>query len=131
MCKNLRPFPKTSAVVYKIIARRPKGTRYYSVAMGFKYPKKGKIPKIKIQNSLGYYASDILNPRSFGHERKMIGRTAGFKTLAAAKLNMNIIDPSKFKNHRICVVKVKLTDDLMIGDYGTSVVIAGRHIEFL
>ena len=136
MCSNLKPIELKEAIVYKLIAKKKaRSIRYYSVAMGFKYPKKaGKIPRIKAQHCIAFFDRDILEEHSNGYSKNMIGRTAGFISQhhAAAELDdwcrwARIFNDS-FSFH---IVKAKLTDGLMSGRYGGQSIIAGRHIEFL
>lgn len=132
MCKNLRPTRRKSAIVFKIVAKKPKDIRYYSIAMGFKYPKKaGKIPEVKVQNRLGHYFDmDILDEESSGYEKRMIGRTAGFVKKDAAEYRAGKIARDTY-GCEVIAIKAKLTDGLLLGDYGHDPVIAGKHIEFL
>ena len=137
MCSNLQPIDDEEVIVYKIVARKKKGTRYYSIAMGFKYPKiAGRIPKIKVQHCLGHFNKDILQKQSEGYSDKMIGRTVGFVKKGTAEVEMahiqngDMITAKVANTYKILVVKAKLTDGLMSGDYGGAI-IAGRYIEFL
>ena len=133
MCTKLKRLEQKSAIVYKIVARKLRGTRYYSVAMGFRYPKKaGKIPRIEVQNRLGsYFNSDILHIGSCGYKVKMVGKTAGFLRQEDAESLAKGIRHDIYSGYRVIVVKSKLTDGLMSGEYGPGPVIAGKHIEFL
>lgn len=132
MCRDLKPIKKKQAIVYKVVARKLKGKRYYSIAMGCIYPQKGKVPIVKIQHKLGYFLNDLLTNRSI-FTSHMTGRTAGFTLLEDAKILANNIRNSAnwASNHKILIVKAKLTEALMFGTYDVSPVIAGRHIEFL
>ena len=130
MCNGLRPSKRKSAIIFKVVARKKKGTRYYSIAMGFAYPKKGRIPKIKVQHRIGYhFDADILSPKSFGYARRMFGRTAGFISKQSAKDFVPRI--GSIEGYVVLVVKAKVTDGLMSGRYSDSDIIAGRHIEWL
>lgn len=134
MCTNLQPIPDESAIVYKIVARKKKGTRYYSIAMGFKYPKiTGRIPEIKVQHRLGYFTANLLNKASSTYKTEMCGRTAGFVNRCDAYREARIIrhNHDMSKNYYILIVKAELTDGLMSGTYDGLSVIAGQHIEFL
>lgn len=128
MCRNLKAIDQKSAIVYKIVAQRPKGKRYYSIAMGFKYPKKGLVPRIKVQHCLGYFIQWLLDQGLMYYKKDMVGRTAGFVNKRDAYLEkpcMHILSYNTF------VIKVKLTQDLMKGTYAEKKVIAGRHMEIL
>lgn len=128
MCSNLRPINDEEAIVYKIVAKKKRGTRYYSLAMGFKYPKvAGSVPEVKHQCSLGYFHNRILLTHYRGG---MIKRTAGFINRRDAEL-LAIHIRSEIKAYVIKVVKAKLTNRLMSGHYEGDPIIAGKHIEFL
>lgn len=135
MCRNLRPTTQESAVVYKIVAKKPKGTRYYSIAMGFKYPQKGRVPKIRVQHCLAWFSEDILESGSCGYTRDMTGRTAGFLHREDAEnqiRRMNKWMNVSFYPFEMLIARVKLTNGLRIGEYGGGTpIIAGKHIEFL
>lgn len=132
MCQNLKPIPQKEALVYKVVARKLKGKRYYSIAMGCIYPQKGKVPIVKTQHKLGYFLNDLLN-NCGTFTPHMTGRTAGFTLLEDAKMLLGRIRCSQYDipNYEILVIKVKLTEALMSGTFEYSPVIAGRHIEFL
>ncbi len=132
MCNDLRRSKRKSAIVFKIVAKSEKDMRYYSLAMGFKYPKKaGKIPKINVQHRIAHYFSEnILNKESIAYEKQMIGRTAGFVKEEDAKYRVSVMEQNVHKLD-IIILKAKLTEGLMLGDYGHAPVIAGKHIEFL
>lgn len=133
MCNNLQPINDKEAIVYKIVAKKKRGTRYYSIAMGFKYPKKaGRIPKIKVQHRIGeYFSRYILNKEADeGYKDKMVGRTAGYIYKKDAENRVGWLR-NVIKTYHILIITAKLTDGLMSGNYGTKSIIAGRHIEFL
>ena len=134
MCENLKPIPNESAIVYKIVAKKLKGRCYYSIAMGFKYPKlAGKIPKVRIQHCLGFFISTILVKKLRAYRHQMVGRTAGFVDRKAANQYAAKIRGFGYKLniHETIVVKAKLTDGLMSGTYSGDCVIAGKYIEWL
>ena len=134
MCNNLQPIHKKSAIIYKIVAKKPRGTRYYSVAMGFIYPKRGNILVVRVQHCIAVFDRNILGKRSAGYNEKMIGRTAGFikKSDAEKERDDWYRWASTFdKSFVFYIKKAKLTNGLMSGSYGDFPVIAGRHIEFL
>ncbi len=132
MCQNLQPIASFEAIVFKVVGKKPKGTRYYSIAMGFMYPKKaGNIRKVKVQRRVGTYFDDnILH--SGAHEDSMEGRTAGFVNRKDADHMVSEMKHYDFvSGYDVFVVEAKLTDELMSGKYGDAPVIAGRHIEWL
>lgn len=133
MCTNLQPIDDKEAIVYKIVAKKTRGTRYYSIAMGFMYPKKaGRIPKIKVQHRIGeYFSRYILDEEAGeGYVDKMVGKTAGFINREVAEKRAEWVRVM-IKDYDILLIKAKLSDDLMSGIYGTAAIIAGKHIEFL
>lgn len=127
MCNDLRRSKRKTAIIFKIVAKKPKGTRYYSIAMGFKYPKVGTIPEVTTQCCLGYFHGRLLTVQ---YKSAMVGRTAGFIRKFHAEGLASSIRRS-LKHYTILVVKAKLTKGLMLGDYERDPIIAGRHIEFL
>lgn len=134
MCTDLKPISQTEAIVYKVVAQKKKGKRYYSIAMGFMYPQKGKVPKPQVQRGLGYFVTSLLNKLFF--IRDMVGRTAGFLNRNYAESFMRRMKSQmqrhgELKKYSLLTVKIKLTDGLMSGFYESQSVIAGRHIEFL
>lgn len=147
MCSNLKPIPDESAIVYKVVARKltfrtapvhvhlmqREVGRYYSIAMGFKYPKlAGKVPKVRVQHRLAFFISTILNKKCPAYSHQMAGRTAGFIYRADAECLANKIRRHYPTNvYKMIVVKAKLTDELMSGTYNGSPVVAGKHIKWL
>ncbi len=132
MCRHLKASRKKSAIIFKIVAKKSNDTRYYSIAMGFMYPKKaGRIPKVKVQHRIGTHFGDrILYSRA--HEDNMKGRTAGFVNRNDAECMVSEIKCCEsIHGHDVLVVKAQLTNGLMSGQYGDDLVIAGRHIEWL
>ena len=133
MCKNLQPIDDKEAIVYKIVAKKKRGTRYYSIAMGFMYPKiAGRIPKIKVQHRIGEYFSRYILDKEAGegYVGKMVGKTAGFINREDAEKRAGWLRDA-IKTHDILIITAKLTDGLMSGNYGVKSIIAGKHIEFL
>ncbi len=134
MCQNLHPIADFEAIVFKVVAKKLKGTRYYSIAMGFMYPKKaGRIPKVKVQHRIGtYFDENILRKRSRAYADRMESRTAGFVNKKDADHTVSgMTHYDSVHGYDVLVVKARLTNELMSGRYGDHPVIAGRHIEFL
>ncbi|GAH04472.1 unnamed protein product, partial [marine sediment metagenome] len=83
---------------------------------------------------LGPYNSNILDSQSSGYTKEMVGRTSGFKYKSDAEKELKLLgtEPDDTADgYTFSVVKVKLTEELMSGQYANCPVIAGRHIEFL
>ena len=134
MCDNLKLIPDESAIVYKVVAKKPKEKRYYSIAMGFKYPEvAGKIPEVKTQRCLEFFNTNILDRGSPAYNPHMVGRTAGFVSRRNAECFAIKVDHfgGKSKIYEIIVIKAKLTDGLMSGVYTSHPVVAGKHIKWL
>jgi hypothetical protein len=136
MCNNLKKIEATKATVYKVVAMKPKGKRFYSVAMGFVYPKiKGNIPKIKVQHRITKnFSEGILSRLDIysGYNPDMIGRTAGFLILLNAETTARYLQNNISKEKYIILVKTAiLTKELMSGTYDKKSVIAGKHIEWV
>ncbi len=134
MCRHLKASRKKSAIIFKIVAKKSNDTRYYSIAMGFMYPKKaGRIPKVKVQHRIGtYFDENILRKRSRAYADRMESRTAGFVNKKDADHTVSgMTHYDSVHGYDVLVVKARLTNELMSGRYGDHPVIAGRHIEFL
>lgn len=152
MCKLNEKYEKEGFIGWKVVI--DKDGNFFSPAMGCQYPMKGKVPIVRKQKSLcNYFIPNILG---VAKSKGMYGRTAAFVTdHGAINLRRNLINAelsdfkwslkvsdiqgktkseefSKALEKKIRIVKVKLTQDLMRGEYGTFVdVVAGKHIEFL
>lgn len=136
MCDNLTPISNESVIVYKIVAKKLEEESYYSIAMGFKYPKSaGKVPKVKIQHCLRFFNQNILGKGSSAYSYQMVGRTTGFTHREHAEHLATKIRHSRYNSdfdiYKIIVVKVKLTDGLMSGTYCNRPIVVGKHIEWL
>ena len=141
MCKLVEQLRRKYFIGYKVVARFPKGKRYYSVAMGFRYPKDGKIPVITKQRRLScYFDNNILDRSDFNpnFSEGMIGRTAVFDNASGAfsllcNLTSYLTKYTKCSTKMVFViVKAKISGSLMRGTYGSQIyVVAGRKIEFL
>ena len=129
MCDLNRKSKKQKQGGWKIVAVDEKGD-YYSPAMGCKYPKKGKVPVVKVQNKIDLdFNSDILeSPET--HKSEMVGRTAIFLRKKDAVSRVPYSD-CFLHGYRPAVKKAIISDDIMLGSYGRHRIAAGRHIEFL
>ena len=122
---------------FKIVARKPKGRRYYSVAMGFKYPLDGHIPIVRRQHRISIrFVSDILSKNYKLHKENMLGRTSIFLNLEDARKEYNFHRREKMGGYILTIVYAEISIDVMEGYYTTAdliflKVIAGRHIRFI
>jgi len=131
MCKNLRSTTLKSVEVWKIVAE--KNGKYYSVAIGFKYPKKGKVPIPKEQHRIGeLFNTEILIDHNAGYSTEMVGKTTGFVEYAAATyLHYNLSNSGIKEGYTLAIKNVYLSGEIMVGKYGRSVVYAGSYTKFL
>ena len=120
---------------YKVVAKKPKGKRYYSIAMGFRYPLDGHIPIVRRQRKIcGDFAEDITSKNAFGYRDNMVGRTSVF-------LRLNELSKSdqlkRWKErgirsgYKLIIVRVVVSGDTMEGYYGDCKIAAGRYIHFM
>lgn len=117
------------------------GGKYYSVAMGCKYPKDGKVPVVKQQRCKAshYFSSHILYDQMHGYAKDMVGRTAVYSSIAAASDMMHFIIHGCYRSAQalsqmrtfLRVVPAEVSVEVMRGTYGTDEVFAGRRIKFL
>ena len=134
MCSNLIPIKAEKVKGYKVVLE--KNERQYSPAMGIRYHSGElvKIPKKQIR-LIDAFNRGILDPkRGTGFEPKMIGRTSAFldRKDAISQANALFWGVRENSRYRICVYLVELSDDLMIGNYGTNEpVYAGRRMTFI
>lgn len=142
MCQLNQKYDKEEFIGWKVVAVKNK--EYYSIAMGFQYPKSGNVPFVTKQKRLNSHfvnyilerpdSDEIFSPTPYRPD--MDGRTAAFVHVEdAVSLRVDICAwglPTDEKNEfHYAVVKVKLTQDLLQGFYNDRQVVAGRHIEIL
>lgn len=134
MCNLRRSLESKSFTGSKVVAVRKSDGKYYSVAMGFRYRKNGRVPVVKTQRRISHHFADtiLLKDGWDGYTPKMEGRTAVFKYRGdAVKLLQSMLMEKKSSLYRLEVKKAKVSNDLIDGTYGIDPVIAGRRIEFL
>ncbi len=134
MCNLLTNSVEEKIQGYKVVARKPRGKRYYSIAMGFKYPLDGHIPVVRRQRKIcADFAEDITSKRAFGYRKSMIGRTSVFLSLDELSKSIQFRRwKSDFKNkYKLIIVRVVVSGDTMEGFYGKCKVAAGRYIHFM
>jgi len=134
MCDLLRKSSIEKIKGYKIVARKLKGKRYFSISMGFKYPLDGHIPIARKQRKICTdFSNQILSKGSSSYRKNMIGRTSAFLNLYDLSKSNHIKRWRKdFKNEYILViVQVEISGDIMEGYYGSCKAVGGRHIRFI
>ena len=123
---------------YKLVAKRDSDQRYYSLAMGFPYPKLNKeevVPVIERQKRLGGGFSNYILLNCSSREESMRGRTCAFRTIKSLFRQLlclaNNLDAPIVEGYEYCLVKVELSGDLMTGEYGCENVVGGRKIKII
>jgi len=137
MC-NLTVHVEKKIEGYKIVAKKLKGKRYFSITIGFKYPLDGHVPIARKQRRIcSNFMSDILSKTSGAYRENMTGRTAIFLSLvAASKGHYSLVQGGYVeKGYELIVVRSEVSVDVMEGTYFTGLgnckVAAGRHINFI
>jgi len=138
MCDLIKTYSKKTFTGYKIVARKKRTKKLYSIATGIEYPQDGKITVPEKQHRItSHFCDNILESTFAGFREEMVGRTAAFVCFIDAKCMFSIIDrqtkEEEFvrKNYAIELWRICLSSALMQGEYGRDPVVAGRHIKFL
>ena len=135
MCNITEKYKEEEVMGYKVVAKHKKTGKYYSLAFGFEYKQPvHTFGKRKIQNRISYNFNNYILDKygSGGFREKMIGRTAVFVRRCDARIQKSCWDFSAInESYKRCIVKVKLTNGLMEGTYGSTFVVAGRTMEIL
>ena len=138
MCNLLTKSTEEKIEGFKIVAKKSKGKRYFSIAIGFRYPLDGHIPVIRKQHRIcAKFLSDIISKSSKGYSTNMVGRTAVFLSFAEAAEECRYITRGDVieNGYRLVIVRSEVSVDVMEGTYlacGTVCkVAAGRHINFI
>ena len=140
MCELNKELNKDKVTGYKVVAKR--NGEYYSLALGFKYkqPTHTFGKRTKQKRITQYFVGDLLR---FGFKECLVGRTAAFTRLQDARLlkrRVKLNQKDEGTKENIVVVKVKLTERLMKGNYRVSKgafvrvwcpVVAGHTMEIL
>lgn len=135
MCVLTKYIKKKTATVFKIVAKEKETGKYWSVAMGFIYPKKGYVPEVVEQKALTInWSKRILYKNEFLYKKNMVGRTAGFVKKEDVSYLLDSVTDNLFNSKfEIVIVKVTLSGALMEGTYETGCndceIIAGKYIE--
>ncbi len=129
MCKLTKTKNDGMACGYKVVAK--KDGKYYSLAMGFCYNDHKSIPTVTEQKRIStQFTDDILQVNSYAFEANMVGRTAIFGYLRdAIDIYKEACMYSK-ETYSVVIVRARIYDDLMSGEYGLSKVVGGKRIEF-
>ena len=128
MCTFYRKSKEESFIGYKIVVKI--GDEYFSPATGIKYEDGRPIPEIESGSPLVSCYLDVLDEDTMAYNPEMIGRTAAFLRLKSAMLEKEDLEPYLTVGS-LCVLKVKISDDVLEGSYGTYSVVAGRIMEFI
>ena len=146
MCKLTITSTQKKIEGYKIVAKKPRGKRYFSIAMGFKYPSDGHVPVARKQHRIcSNFLSDILSKNSAGYQELIVGRTTVYLDLAdVLNEHHHLIQRQEKDNiwghdiregYELVVVRAEVTIDIMKGFYTACgrdcAVAAGRHIRFI
>jgi len=133
MCDLRTVYPGKKIKGFKLVVRKLKGKRYFSIAMGFKYPLDGHIPVIRKQHRISSgFKGDILLKYSNALREDMMGRTAIFPNFEDVCSEYRYLRKHNLeKGYIVVIVQVELSVDMMKGVYGGRKVIAGRHISFI
>jgi len=138
MCELLTTSTEKKIEGFKIVARKPKGKRYFSIAMGFKYPLDGHIPIVRNQHRISLIFMDhITSKHSPAHRHHMLGRTSVYLNICDAWRRYHVlIQSSVRRGYKLVVVRAEVSGNIMEGYYtGRNVmdrkVAAGRNIRFI
>ena len=129
MCTFNRTPTESSFVAYKIVIKI--GDEYFSPATGMKYPMDNKpIPIIKERKILVDYFANVMDENSPAYNPCMVGRTSAFLSLEAAQLEKEEMEKSiKDTTYKLRILKVRISNDLLEGTYGSFYIVAGRVME--
>ncbi len=136
MCNLLTKSTEEKIEGFKIVAKKPKGKRYFSTAMGFQYPLDGHIPIVKKQCSItSDFIDNIISKTCTAYSDHMVGRTSVFLNYADAQEPCRRWDYYTKKEYKLVIVRCEVSIDVMEGTYMACVreckVAAGRHINFI
>lgn len=120
-----------TAKIYKVVAKSKTG-RYFSPATRIEYLPNMKIPVKKdkvFPMTSGFFITSFCLKDNEGYSEEMEGRTSGFISKEDAEgflrtLYQNFND----KRYKLVTIEMKISNDLMKGNYGGDDVIAGKYI---
>jgi len=133
MC-NLTHYVEGKVKGYKVVAKKLRGKRYYSISMGFKYSLDGHVPVVRRQHRIcSDFMGDIILKDSGPYREAMIGRTAIFLNHENASQVAQRRDVKS--GYKLVVVQSEVSEDVMKGIYQSHIsnceVAAGRRIRFI
>jgi len=138
MCRLLWTSAEEKIEGYKIVAKKLKGKRYFSIAMGFKYPLDEHVPVVRRQRKIcTTFIANIISDTSVAYSEGMVGRTAVFINLNEAhKAHQHFIQKGMKRGYKLVIVRSEVSIDIMEGFYYTEEIMdckiaAGRHIHFI
>ena len=135
MCDLRRNYIAPTATVYKVAIKNNSTGKYYSPATGIEY----KVGPVEVCDSY-YKACENVNRSNYfrlgniyddnggAYTILMKGRTAGFVELEHAEYLRKNIAENKTKVINLVILKLQLSDSLMLGYYNMDDVIAGKYI---
>ena len=136
MCDLTIKLNKESVTGYKVVAKHIPTGDYYSIAIGFKYKSPMNFHPRKRQKTIADYWNPVLKRSNQFHSYHMTTRTGCFKSFDKASKFAQIV--SLRPDYRVAILKVRLTNDLMSGDYyygayaqSRSAVYAGHTMEII
>ena len=135
MCKlNLYKDKTRWMIGYKAMVK--KGDDYYSISTGMKYPN-SKTERIVHPSHYNHLSRQIRpgdKPGHFAYSPNLVGRTAMFKRLSECK---HTIEPETItlratkEGYRFIYAKIRISDEIMEGEYNSFIVYAGRKMVVL
>ena len=131
MCTFYRKPKKDSFIGYKIVIKI--AGEYYSPATGLKYPLDGSpIPVLKEARRLVTCYVRMTDPDNSAYNKDMVGRTAVFLSLKDARQEKGWLKEwTRVISYGLKILRVKISNDLLVGRYGTSEIVAGRVMEIM
>ena len=137
MCDLKTVFSGEKIEGYKVVAKKLKGKKYFSIAMGFKYPLDEHVPVVRKQRKICATFINIISKSSVAYSKGMIGRTAIFLSFNDAhKVHQHFMRKGVERGYKLVIVTAEVSEDIMVGSYFIANVMhcrvaAGRHIHFI
>ena len=136
MCERLSISTREKIEGYKIVAKKLKGKRYFSIAMGFKYPLDGHVPITKKQNPISSeFITNIISKDCLAYRDHMVGRTAVFLDFNEAYGELRSLRGGIKEGYKLIIIRSEVSIDVMEGFYNSNLatcqIAAGRRIRFI